>query len=231
MQISSPFGAHTSEADCGAFCIDPDTSRPGIPSLIVLVYTSTRRVVDDFVHVLHHDLGREDCLNRRRNYLDRRRQLLPATKNQSYPTLGGPSTIELASRFHHDLIEFLSVWCVIWRFLCGARCLSKRPCEGLILTQPRVLQIRRYFVVAIRFCGHRLWATSMTVKKGHRNTCGMQRSSFLVCDITKFRLKVFFSDRFRETFRATGIPAPVTHEPLHPYTIGWKCRSTNMPGM
>ena len=82
------FLEHTSEADCGAFWVDPDVSRPGIPSL--LVYTSTGRVLGDSVHVFHRDLGREDCLNRGRNCLDRGRWLFQAAKNQIYPTLGEP---------------------------------------------------------------------------------------------------------------------------------------------
>ena len=40
--------------------IDPKVSRPGIPSL--LVYTSTGRVLGDFVHIFRRDLCREKIL-------------------------------------------------------------------------------------------------------------------------------------------------------------------------
>ena len=146
------FLRHTSEADYAVCRIDPDISRPWKPSLHI--YTGTGRVLGDFVHAFHRDLGREDCLNRRRNCFDRSCYLLPSAGNWINPTLGGSSTIKLPNRLYHDLIELLCVWCVIWRLLWGARCLWKGPCSGLILTQPRFPQIRRYLkVLFCSLCG------------------------------------------------------------------------------
>ena len=59
------FSRRTSEADYGICGIDPNVSRPGIPSL--LIYTSTGRILSDFIHIFHRDLGREKCLIWRRN--------------------------------------------------------------------------------------------------------------------------------------------------------------------
>ena len=59
------FLRHTSRADYGVCDIDPNVSRPGMPSL--LVYTRTGRVLGDFVYTFHRDLDRENCLIRQRN--------------------------------------------------------------------------------------------------------------------------------------------------------------------
>ena len=71
-------------------------------------------ILADSVHSSEAELGREDCPNRGHSRLDRSNYyLLPAAENRIYPTLGGPSAINLPDRFYHELIELLCAWCVI----------------------------------------------------------------------------------------------------------------------
>ena len=60
MSIFLCFLRHTCEAEYGVCGIDPKVSCSEIPSL--LVYTSTGRVLGDFVNIFHRDLCREKIL-------------------------------------------------------------------------------------------------------------------------------------------------------------------------
>ena len=118
VHISLVFEARLNQADCGVGDMDPYVHHPGIPSLPV--YTSTWRILGDFINFYHRDFCREHCPTLLRGCWSSHSGGAPDFSNSgktwAKPTTPGTYYLRLSW-----LGWVLRVWCVIWRLRWGAR--------------------------------------------------------------------------------------------------------------
>ena len=140
------FLRHTPEADYGVCDVDPKVSRPGIPSF--LVYTSTGRALGNFGHIFHVDLGRVNCLIWRRTRWNLRGRGAQDLRTRGEDDFSNYSTAN--TNYSINSTGSTMTWLsssasgVSFRVLSGEHGARKnglkRPCEGLILANPRFEQ-------------------------------------------------------------------------------------------